>query len=225
MKNHTLTATLITVALFATSVSTNAQVAGSSTTVGISVDESTKIAMGWSAKKSILGKAVYNDQGQRVGKVEDLIISPDRSVSYAIVGAGGFIGIGRHDVAIPVAQITNQDGKLVMPGATKDVVKTLPSFVYSSNIFTRDQYIANAEKEIAKARAIVTAQEKKASTAAAAVKAKLDVEIAALQIDVKSAESKLNEMKTAATNRWKEFEAGVNAATARMRKAVHDATA
>jgi hypothetical protein len=54
--------------------------------------------------------------GEKVGKVEDLIISPDKSVSYDIVGAGGFVGIGRHDVAIPFAQIHDQAGKLVMPG-------------------------------------------------------------------------------------------------------------
>jgi hypothetical protein len=48
-----------------------------------------------------------------------------------IVGAGGFVGVGRHDVAIPVAQITEQDGKLVLAGATKDAIKALPKFDYA----------------------------------------------------------------------------------------------
>lgn len=52
-----------------------------------------------------------------VGKVQDLIISPDANVSYVIVSAGGFVGIGRHDVAIPVTQIQGPSGKLVMTGA------------------------------------------------------------------------------------------------------------
>jgi hypothetical protein len=42
----------------------------------------------------------------------------------------------------------------------------------------------------------------------------------ARQVDVKSAEAKLTEMKLAATARWKEFEAGVSAATARLRQSV-----
>ena len=106
----------------------SAQVAGGTTTVGVTVIESTQLAMGWSAKKGLLGKTVYNETGLKVGKVEDLIISPDRSVSYIIVGAGGFVGIGRHDVAIPVSQIQDQSGKLVMAGATKDSIKSLPKF-------------------------------------------------------------------------------------------------
>lgn len=227
MKSITLVAALASAGLF-TTVGTNqaqAQVAGSTTTIGISVDESTKLAMGWSVKKTILGKTVYNDQNQKVGTVEDLIISPDRNVSYAIVGAGGFIGMGRHDVAIPVSQITNEGGKLIMPGATKDVVKSLPTFVYATNIVSRDQFVANAEKDIARGKEVLVAQEKKASVAAADVKAKLDLQIAALQMDLKSAEGKLAEMKTATANRWKEFEASVNAATARLRKSIHNATA
>lgn len=57
------------------------QVAGS-TTIGVSQEETKLVATGWSAKKKILGKAVYNDSNQRIGTVEDLIISPDRSVSF-----------------------------------------------------------------------------------------------------------------------------------------------
>jgi sporulation protein YlmC with PRC-barrel domain len=92
-------------------------VAGS-TTVGITVTEATQVAMGWSVKKGILGKTIYNEAGDRIGKVIDLIISPDRNVSYVIVGAGGFIGFGRHDVAIPVKQI--QDNKVMKAGAIQD---------------------------------------------------------------------------------------------------------
>jgi len=66
----------------------------------------------------------------KVGKVEDLIVSPEKNVSYVIVGAGGFVGINRHDVAIPVSQIQNKAGKLVLSGATKASIKAMPEFVY-----------------------------------------------------------------------------------------------
>ena len=104
-----------------------AQVAGTATTV---VD-STKTAMGWSVKKTLMGKTIYNDSDQKVGKVEDLIISPDKNVSYVIVGAGGFVGINRHDVAIPVMQIQDHAGKLVLSAATKESIKAMPEFVYT----------------------------------------------------------------------------------------------
>jgi len=107
-----------------------AQIAGSST-VGISVEEMKMVALGWSAKKKILGKAVYNDKDEKIGVVDDLIITPDKSVSYAIIGAGGFLGIDKHDVAIPVGQFKEDKGRMILPGATKDALKAMPKFVYA----------------------------------------------------------------------------------------------
>ena len=192
-----------------------AQVAGGTTTVDATITESTHIAAGWSVKKTLMGKTIYNDAGQKVGNVDDLIISPDRNVSHIIDGAGGFVGIGRHDVAIPVTQIKDQAGKLVMAGATKDTIKSMPEFTYAIDITQRDQFMAAAEKDIAKGKTTVTDLEKKAGVAETQAKAKIDLQITALRVDVKSAEAKLTEMKQAAAARWKEFEACVSAATAR----------
>ena len=200
-----------------------AQVAGGTTTVDTRITESTDIAMGWSVKKTLMGKTIYNDVGQKVGKVEDLIISPDKNVSYVIVGAGGFVGIGRHDVAIPVSQIQDKAGKLVMPGATKDTIKGLPEFTYANDTTKRDQFIAAADKDIASGKAAVASLEKKSGAAAADAKARIDVDITALKSDVKSAEAKLSEMKQASAVRWKEFEADVSSSTARLRKSVDKA--
>jgi sporulation protein YlmC with PRC-barrel domain len=107
-----------------------AQVAGS-TRLGVAVDEMKAVALDWSVKKQILGQYVYNEQNQRVGKIDDLIIAPDTAVSFVIVGAGGFVGLGRHDVAIPVTQLKQQDGKYLLPGATKEAIKALPTFEYA----------------------------------------------------------------------------------------------
>jgi sporulation protein YlmC with PRC-barrel domain len=107
-----------------------AQVAGS-TTLGVTVEELKAVAIGWSAKKKILGKDVYNDKNEKIGVVDDLIITPDRSLSYAIIGAGGFLGIGKHDVAIPVGQFKEDKGKIVLAGASKDALKGMPKFEYA----------------------------------------------------------------------------------------------
>lgn len=113
-----------------------AQVAGSMS-LGKDFADIDQPALGWSVKKSILGKFVYNEQGEKVGKVEDLIIDPAKNVSFLIVGAGGFIGVGRHDVAVPASQIKPRDGRIVLPGATKDVVKAMPSFEYEAKASKR----------------------------------------------------------------------------------------
>ena len=108
----------------------SAQVAGS-TRLGVAVEQTRAVALGWSAKKQVIGKAVYNEQNQRVGTIDDLIIAPDTAVSFVIIGAGGFVGLGRHDVLIPVEQLKQQDKKFVLPGATKEAIKALPKFEYA----------------------------------------------------------------------------------------------
>ena len=203
-----------------TSVASWAQVAGGTTTAGVAVVETTQLAMGWSVKKTLMGKTVYNETGAKVGKVTDLIISPDKFVSYVIVGAGGFVGIGRHDVAIPVAQLQNQAGKLVLPGATKDSIKAMPGFDYAVDTTSREQFLATADAELAKARTKLAELEKQASTAAADAKVKLDAQIASLKVDMKEAEAKLAEMKKAAASKWKSFQADVDTAMARLRKSM-----
>lgn len=79
----------------------------------------------------ILAQPVFNEKSEVIGKVDDVIIAPDKAVSYAIIAAGGFLGVGKHDVAIPVSQLRQVDGKFVLPGATKDIVKTMPPFEYA----------------------------------------------------------------------------------------------
>jgi sporulation protein YlmC with PRC-barrel domain len=76
------------------------------------------VALGWSAKRTILGQPVYNDNNERVGSIDDIIIAPDKAISYAIVNAGGFLGLAKHDVAVSVSKFKLVDGKLVLPGAT-----------------------------------------------------------------------------------------------------------
>jgi sporulation protein YlmC with PRC-barrel domain len=112
------------------SAEASAQVAGSQT-IGVTVEQESIIVNGWSVKKSLLGKPIYNDQGQKVGVLHDIIIAPDNAASFAIVAAHQFLGVSQHDVAVPLSQIDYADGKLVWAGATKDAVKAIPAFQYS----------------------------------------------------------------------------------------------
>jgi uncharacterized protein YrrD len=90
-----------------------------------------EVTNGWSVKRSILGQPVYNENDERVGSVDDIIVTPDKAVSYAIVNAGGFLGLTKHNVAIPVYQFKLVDKKLVLPGATKETLKASPEFQYA----------------------------------------------------------------------------------------------
>ena len=89
------------------------------------------VTKGWSVKSTILGQPVYNEQDERVGSVDDIIVTPDKAVSYAIINAGGFLGLTKHNVAIPVSQFKLVDNKFVLPGATKDALKASPEFQFA----------------------------------------------------------------------------------------------
>jgi len=125
-----IAATAGAVLIGAIGASQGQQVVGS-TRLGVAVAELRDVTVGWSAKRQILGQSVYNDKGEAIGKADDIIIAPDKAVSYAIIGAGGFLGVGKHDVAIPVSQLKQNDGKILLAGATKEAIKAMPPFEYA----------------------------------------------------------------------------------------------
>ena len=100
-------------------------------TIGITPDEIKVLAKGWSIKKDILSKDVFNEANEKVGVVEDIIVTPDKALSYSIVSTGGFLGMAKHDVVIPVNQLKIQNKRIVLPGATKEAVKAMPEFKYA----------------------------------------------------------------------------------------------
>ena len=127
---RTLPAALLALASLIAAPHAFSQVAGT-TTIGVQVTTLKFVASGWSAKKQILGHVVYNEDGDQVGRIDDLIIAPDTAVSFVIIGAGGFVGLNRHHVAIPAAQLSDRDGHIVLAGATKAAIKALPAFEYA----------------------------------------------------------------------------------------------
>jgi hypothetical protein len=95
-----------------------------------------QLATGYRASK-IVGATVYNQANQSVGKVDDLIVSPEDRVFYAVLSIGGFLGVGSHLVAVPYSTLqVSADGsagnRFVLPGATKDQLKAMPEFKYAA---------------------------------------------------------------------------------------------
>jgi sporulation protein YlmC with PRC-barrel domain len=97
----------------------------------IAVNVDIVAATGYRASK-LLGADIYNEQGETVGKLEDFIVASDANVSIAIVGVGGFLGMGERLVAVPASLFkSNDQGQTVLPNATKDQLEALPEFRYA----------------------------------------------------------------------------------------------
>lgn len=100
--------------------------------IDYTVVEKSVMPTGFSVTKSILDKDVYNAKNEKVGKVDDLIVATDKQVTFAVIGAGGFLGMDTHNVAIPVRLLQiNPDGKIIFKEATKQALMNLPEFKYT----------------------------------------------------------------------------------------------
>ncbi|KEQ10911.1 PRC-barrel domain-containing protein [Pseudorhizobium pelagicum] len=53
-----------------------------------------------------IGKPVYNSADESIGDVNDLILETEGGIVAAVIGVGGFLGIGEKDVAVPMDLIT-----------------------------------------------------------------------------------------------------------------------
>ena len=59
--------------------------AASSKTLSVSQQEMNLAEKGWSGKKDIMGKAVYNDNNDKIGDVNDVIFSRNNSASFVVM--------------------------------------------------------------------------------------------------------------------------------------------
>lgn len=83
----------------------------------------------------LIGATVYDrtgDEAQSIGEINDLIVEKDARVSAAIIGVGGFLGMGEKDVAVSfdaLEMTTDVDGnRYVILQTTKEQLEAAPDF-------------------------------------------------------------------------------------------------
>lgn len=92
--------------------------------------------------KRVIGTAVKDTSGTTIGKVEDIMLDKQSSnIMYAVVGFGGFLGMGEKFHPVPWSQLDyhKDDGAYVVP-YTKDQLKAAPAD--SLDALTRDDGMA-----------------------------------------------------------------------------------
>jgi sporulation protein YlmC with PRC-barrel domain len=104
---------------------------GTTQTVEITKVDVQTVSAGYRASK-VIGSSVLNDANEAVGKIEDLLVSPDGKAPYAVLSIGGFLGMDTHLIVVPYDNLKLVDNKIVLPGGTKDTLKMLPEFKYAA---------------------------------------------------------------------------------------------
>lgn len=91
---------------------------------------SSQAADQWLASQ-LIGMDVYGAADENLGDVNDVLFDRRGNVLAAVIGVGGFLGMGEKQVAVPIAMIEvlrhNDADKLVLR-QTKDQLKAAPEF-------------------------------------------------------------------------------------------------
>jgi sporulation protein YlmC with PRC-barrel domain len=78
-----------------------------------------------------IGTPVDAKEGQQIGKIANLVFDQNGRLELAVIGVGGFLGIGEKDVAVPFEALKSEEtgGKHVFViDATKDQLKAAPAY-------------------------------------------------------------------------------------------------
>jgi sporulation protein YlmC with PRC-barrel domain len=51
------------------------------------------------------GIKVYNDANENIGSINDLLMDKSGNIKIAVIGVGGFLGLGEHLVAVPYEKL------------------------------------------------------------------------------------------------------------------------
>jgi sporulation protein YlmC with PRC-barrel domain len=58
----------------------------------------------WRASK-VIGLNVYNEANEKLGDINELILDKDGKVNAVVIGVGGFLGMGEHDIAVSMDKL------------------------------------------------------------------------------------------------------------------------
>jgi sporulation protein YlmC with PRC-barrel domain len=87
---------------------------------------------GWNrpyGASEIVGTQVKNPQGEVMGKIDDLVFDDEGRISFAILGYGGFLGIGQNLVAVPITSLFySGESRDFVLNATKENIQSAPLF-------------------------------------------------------------------------------------------------
>jgi len=58
----------------------------------------------WRASK-LIGLNVYNEANEKLGDINELILDKNGKVNAVVIGVGGFLGMGEHDIAVSMDKL------------------------------------------------------------------------------------------------------------------------
>lgn len=162
MKRTILLAAVAATALLAGGASAQNQSAPAKTDAPAALSQKMDLKGSYRSSK-LIGLNVYNNADEKLGDINEVIIDHGGKVSAFIIGVGGFLGIGEHDIAVApdklkfveeprsnkaVASDKPADSRPATTGSTAPAERRTNA---SANDWTPDHALLNATKDQLKA--------------------------------------------------------------------------
>lgn len=112
----------------------------------------------WRSSK-LIGVNIYNEQNEKLGDINEVILDPAGKVMGYVIGVGGFLGMGEHDIMVEPSKVkfsnepvrsasTSTKSDPNAPTTTKNVSATNRS---AGDIWYPDHGVLSATKDQLKA--------------------------------------------------------------------------
>ena len=78
----------------------------------------------------LVGSDVYDNNGSKIGTIDDIVLESPNQGAFAILSVGGFLGMGKHLVAVPFNDLRIDSRKIVLR-TDKAQLQAMPEFNYA----------------------------------------------------------------------------------------------
>lgn len=78
-----------------------------------------------------IGTPVTTKDGQQLGKISNLVFGQEGSIELAVIGVGGFLGIGEKEIAVPFESVKSgevNNKQVFILDATKEQLQAAPAY-------------------------------------------------------------------------------------------------
>jgi len=90
----------------------------------------------WRTSK-LVGAKVRNKAGDSIGDINEIILTNDGAAAAAVIGVGGFLGLGEHQVAVQFKSLKidrdSNGNDVITLDTTKETLKKAPEWTWQSS--------------------------------------------------------------------------------------------
>jgi sporulation protein YlmC with PRC-barrel domain len=106
-----------------------AQAQGAPQSIAVQRMATVQSGTGFRASK-LVGSEVYDNGGSKIGAIDDIVLESPNEGAFAILSVGGFLGMGKHLIAVPFNDLRISSRQIVL-NADKAQLKAMPEFSYA----------------------------------------------------------------------------------------------